>query len=242
MVFVCGVVNIIITVTKIRKSIIKSIPTSLQNAIGGGIGIFIAYIGVKNAGLLQFTSDPGKNIVLDGGTVIADASAVPALVTFNTPAVLLALIGLFLTIIFIVTKVKGAILLGIIATTIIGIPMGVVDLASAGATSGIGEAFAELGTTFGAAFGAAGMGSLFADAAKLPLVLMTSLPSACPIPSTPSEPLSEPDAERASSVPRMKRRWKTAQALSPRWTGPSSPTPSRPPSARFSAPPTQRLT
>lgn len=51
MVFLCGVVNILITVTKIRKSIIKAIPVSLQNAIGGGIGIFVAYIGLKNAGL-----------------------------------------------------------------------------------------------------------------------------------------------------------------------------------------------
>ena len=67
MVFICGIVNIIITVTKIRKSIIKAIPSGLQNAIGGGIGIFIAYIGIKDAGLLQFTFGPrhipifGKN-------------------------------------------------------------------------------------------------------------------------------------------------------------------------------------
>jgi AGZA family xanthine/uracil permease-like MFS transporter len=50
MVFICGLINILITVTKIRKLIIKSIPNSIQNAIGGGIGIFIAYIGIKNAG------------------------------------------------------------------------------------------------------------------------------------------------------------------------------------------------
>lgn len=173
MVFICGIVNIIITVTRIRKSIIKAIPNSLQNAIGGGIGIFIAYIGVKSAGLLSFTSDPGKNIVLDGGTVIADSSTVPALVTLNNPAVLLALIGLALTVILLVFKVKGAILIGIITTTIIGIPMGVVDTSTVGTTRGISTAFAELGTTLGAAFGNNGMISLFADATKIPLVLMT---------------------------------------------------------------------
>ena len=173
MVFICGIVNIIITVTKIRKSIIKSIPSSLQNAIGGGIGIFIAYIGIKNAGLLNFTSDPGKNVVLTGGTVIADASAVPALVTLNSPAVLLALIGLILIVALLVCKVKGAILIGIIATTIIGIPMGVVDTSTIGVTTGIGSSFAELGTTFGAVFGSKGIVSLFADATKIPLVLMT---------------------------------------------------------------------
>ncbi|NLO83587.1 MAG: NCS2 family permease [Clostridiales bacterium] len=173
MVFLCGLINIIITVTKIRKAIIKSIPVSLQNAIGGGIGIFIAYIGVKNAGLLNFTSDPGHNVVLDSGTVIADSSAVPALVTLNNPAVLLAIIGLVLTVILLVFKVRGAILLGIIATTIIGIPMGVVDLSQAGTTAGLGSALSDLGVTFGAALGPEGLGSLFSDPAKLPLVLVT---------------------------------------------------------------------
>lgn len=173
MVFICGLINILITVTKIRKSIIKSIPHSLQNAIGGGIGIFIAYIGVKNAGLINFTSDPGRNIVLEGGTVIADASAVPALVTLNNPAVLLAIIGLVLTVVLLVFKLRGAILIGIIATTIIGIPMGVVDVSKAGTTQGIADSFAQLGTTFGAAFGKDGLQSLFSDVSKIPLVLMT---------------------------------------------------------------------
>ncbi len=173
MVFICGLVNILITVTKIRKSIIKSIPVSLQNAIGGGIGIFIAYIGIKSAGLLNFTSDPGKNIVLEGGTVIADASAVPALVTLNNPVVLLGLIGLVLTIALLVFKVRGSILIGIVTTTIIGIPMGIVNLSAIGTTTGILSAFKELGTTFGAALGSQGMLSLFTDAAKIPLVLMT---------------------------------------------------------------------
>ena len=173
MVFICGLVNILITVTKIRKSIIKSIPVSLQNAIGGGIGIFIAYIGIKSAGLLNFTSDPGKNIILKGGTVIADASAVPGLVTLNNPVVLLGIIGLVLTIALLVFKVKGSILIGIIATTIIGIPMGIVDVSKISATSGIAESFKALGSTFGAALGSQGMLSLFTDSAKIPLVLMT---------------------------------------------------------------------
>ncbi len=173
MVFICGLVNIFITVTRIRKQIIKSIPVSLQNAIGGGIGIFIAYIGVKSAGLINFTSDPGHNIVLDSGTVIADSGAVPALVNFNSAPVLLAVIGLILTIVLLVMKVKAAILIGIVGTTLIGIPMGVVDVSQIGATSGIGQSFAELGTTFGAAFGKEGMMSLFSDPAKIPLVLMT---------------------------------------------------------------------
>ena len=56
MVFICGLINIIITVTKLRKFIIKSIPRSLQNAIGGGIGIFVAYIGFLNVSFVNFDS------------------------------------------------------------------------------------------------------------------------------------------------------------------------------------------
>lgn len=173
MVFICGLINVIITVTKIRKTIIKSIPTGLQNAIGGGIGIFIAYIGIKNAGLINFTSDPGKNIVLGDGTVIADASAVPALVNLNSAAVLLALIGLAITVVLLVLKVKGAILIGIVATTIIGIPMNVVNFAGVGIADGMAESFQELGTTFGVIFKSQGIPSLFSDPAKLPLVFAT---------------------------------------------------------------------
>lgn len=170
MVFICGLVNIFITVTKIRKLIIKSIPESLQNAIGGGIGIFIAYIGIKNAGLIQFTSDPGTYVLLDSKTVIASSAAVPAIVKLNAPAVLLALFGLALTVVLLVKNVKGAILISIAATTILGIPMGITTV---GQSMGFAEACSQLPETFGAAFGNPGLVSLFADPAKIPLVLMT---------------------------------------------------------------------
>jgi AGZA family xanthine/uracil permease-like MFS transporter len=174
MVFLCGMVNILITVTKVRKLIIKSIPESIQHAIGGGIGIFIAYIGIKDAGLLSFTSDPGKYQQFgDGGTVVADSSAVPALVDFNNAAVILSLIGIAIMIVLLILKVRGAILIGIIATTIIGVPMGVVHLDQIGTTTNLSTSFSELGQTFGAAFGKDGMVSLFTDASRIPLVLMT---------------------------------------------------------------------
>ncbi len=156
MVFLCGIINILITVTKLRKMIIKSIPESLQNAIGGGIGVFIAYIGLINS---------GKGFISFGD--------VPGLVTFNNPGVLLLLIGVTLTIILLVLKVKGAIFISIIATTLIGIPMGVTDLSGFGVASNLSGSFKELGTTFGAAFGKEGIGSLFSDTSKIPQVLMT---------------------------------------------------------------------
>ena len=170
MVFLCGILNIIITVTRIRKMIIEAIPPMLQHAIGGGIGVFIAYIGVKKCGLLTFTSDPGQNIVLDGGTVIANSSIVPAIVQFNSPAVLLALFGIILTVILIIRNVKGAILLGILVTAVIGIPLGLTTMSNSVSFS---DAVGQLPETFGAAFGNPGMQSLFSDASKLPLVLMT---------------------------------------------------------------------
>lgn len=173
MVFVCGLINVVITVTKVRKLLIESIPDALQKAIGGGIGIFIAYIGLKNAGLLQFTFDPGT-YTMAGETVIGSSAAVPALVTVSQPGVLLALIGLVLTIILVVKNVKGAILIGIVATTIIGIPMGIVNLSALGESAvSINEAFGELGTTFMAAFGPEGLGSLLSEPGKLPLLLVT---------------------------------------------------------------------
>jgi AGZA family xanthine/uracil permease-like MFS transporter len=173
MVFICGIINIILTVTKIRKLIIAAIPRSLQSAIGGGIGIFIAYIGIKHAGLINFTADPGTYTVLDSGTAIANSSAVPALVTLNDPTVLLALIGLAFIVILLVLNIKGAILIGIIGTTLLGIPMGIVDVSTIGVSSGIASSFSELGTVFGTIFTSAGIPSLFTEAAKIPLVLIT---------------------------------------------------------------------
>ena len=152
MVFICGLINILITVTKIRKFIIKSIPRSLQNAIGGGIGIFVAYIGFLNVGFVNF------------------GSGVPAMATLNTNVLWLFIIGLVITIVLLVLNVKGAILIGIVATAIIGIPMQVTSL---GSSISFTEACHQLPTTFCAIFTPAGLPSLFADAAKIPLVLIT---------------------------------------------------------------------
>ncbi|SHH77392.1 putative MFS transporter, AGZA family, xanthine/uracil permease [Sporobacter termitidis DSM 10068] len=121
MVLICGVINIIITTTGLRKAIIRSLPKVLQGAIGGGIGLFISYIGVKDAGFLKFTSDPGTYLFLGktpaDATVIANASAVPSLVNFSDPAVLLGLIGVLIIVTLMVRKVKGAILIGIVSVT-----------------------------------------------------------------------------------------------------------------------------
>ncbi len=152
MVFICGLVNIVITVTKARKYIIKAIPVSLQHAIGGGIGLFVAYIGLLNVGIVNF------------------GAGVPALSTLNTPVFWVFLIGMVLVVVLHLLKVKGAMLIAIIVTAVIGIPFGVTVTQD---TVSFTDACAALPTTFCAIFTKEGLGSLFSDPAKLPLVLIT---------------------------------------------------------------------
>lgn len=157
MVFICGIIGIIVTVSGIRRSLIAAIPRSLQHAIGGAIGLFIAYIGIKNAGIVEFVSTS------EGYT--AGAIAVPQLTTFNSPGVLLALIGIVLIAVLMILKVKGALLIGIIVTTVIGIPMGITDVShiSLFDMSAVGD-IKEVAFSL---FGNPGLGSLFSDPARL---------------------------------------------------------------------------
>lgn len=192
LVFICGLINILITITKVRKSIIKSIPKSLQYAIGVGIGFFIAYIGIKDAGFLKFTADapnilavfpktgapaniPAGDLTNQAGTVITNSGIIPALVNFSSMAVVLALIGLLITVVLLVLKVKGAILFGIITTTIIGIPMGVTNVSALADfnVATFGDSIAEIGKTAFVLFGNPGFGSLFANPERVFLVLIT---------------------------------------------------------------------
>ena len=152
MVFICGLINIFITVTKIRKTIIKAIPQSLQNAIGGGIGVFIAYLGFLNVGMINFDS------------------GVPALSNMNQPVLWVFLIGLVVAVVLTILKVKGGILIAIVITTLIGIPFGVTSTAD---TVSFSEALGALPSTFGVIFTSEGLPSLFADASKIPLVIIT---------------------------------------------------------------------
>ncbi|KRM88601.1 NCS2 family permease [Liquorilactobacillus vini] len=186
LVFLCGLINVTITITKIRRLIIKAIPEILQHAIGGGIGIFVAYIGIKNAGFLKFITDQAGIVSINGTTyhanlthfkngvtsVVSNGGVTPSLINFNQAAPILALIGLILTAFLVVKKVKGAILIGIIATTLLGVPMKVTQLSAVNNNSLL-MAFHQLGTTFGAAFSQQGMGSLFQDPGRFLLALMT---------------------------------------------------------------------
>lgn len=114
MVFICGIINLLITVTKVRKKIIKAIPEFMQEAITVGIGLFITYIGLRSSGFIEFSVS-----FVEGG--IAKASdVVPQLAIFNNKEVILSLIGLFITGILVSRKTKNAYLISIVLTTIIG--------------------------------------------------------------------------------------------------------------------------
>lgn len=105
-----GVLFLILSFCGIREAIIKSIPENLKIAVSVGIGLFICLIGLANAGI----------VASDTGTIIGFNNF-----NLSHASALLAVIGLIITIILYVCKVPGAILIGIAATTIIGIPMGV---------------------------------------------------------------------------------------------------------------------
>lgn len=122
MVFICGIINVFITVTSIRKKVIKAIPEFMQEAITVGIGLFITYIGVKSAGLIEFSVSLVNNGIASANDVV------PQLATFGNSEVILAVIGLLITGVLVSKKVKNSYLLSIIVTTIIGLFMGVTKL------------------------------------------------------------------------------------------------------------------
>lgn len=109
-IFLEGVLFILLTVTNVRKLIVDAIPVTMKRAIGAGIGLYIAFIGLKSAGII----------------VNSEATSV-ALGSFSEPAVILSIIGFLITSVLVILNVKGGMLLGIIATTLIGIPMGVTN-------------------------------------------------------------------------------------------------------------------
>ena len=107
-VLVEGLVFILLTVTNLREKIVYALPRSLRDSISVGIGLFIAFIGLQNAGIVK---DSSATLVTLGD--------------LGEPSTLLAMLGIVITSVLLVLKVKGALLIGIVVTAIVGIPMGV---------------------------------------------------------------------------------------------------------------------
>lgn len=103
-----GLIFIILTLTNLREAIVNLLPETIKKSISAGIGLFIAFIGLQNAEI----------IVNNDATLIS-------LGNITSGAPMLGLVGLLITSILLIRKVKGALLIGILATTIIGIPLGI---------------------------------------------------------------------------------------------------------------------
>ena len=105
-----GLIFILLTVTNVREAIVNAIPAALKNAIGAGIGLFIAFVGLQNAGV-----------------IIDNSATLVSLGEITHGSALLACIGLVITAVMVAKNVRGAMLIGILVTTLIGIPMGITE-------------------------------------------------------------------------------------------------------------------
>lgn len=122
-----GIIFILLTVTNLREAIVNAIPLSMRNAIGAGIGLFIAFIGLQNAG-----------VIVDNGSTLVELGDI------TSGSALLALIGLLITGFLYIKNVRGAMLIGILVTTLIGIPMGVTEFKGVlSSPAPIGEIFCK---------------------------------------------------------------------------------------------------
>jgi AGZA family xanthine/uracil permease-like MFS transporter len=110
-VFIEGIIFLILTAFNIRELIVNAIPLSLKHAVSSGIGLFIAFIGLQNAGV-----------------VVNNDATLVGLGDMGSPAVLVALGGIVLTAVLLALRVKGALLIGIFAATIAGLPFGVTQM------------------------------------------------------------------------------------------------------------------
>lgn len=107
-VFIEGIIFIFLTVTNLREMLINMMPENIKKSIGFGIGFYISFIGLRNAGI-----------------VVDNEATLVALGDFSSPTVILTIIGMVITSALLIRRVRGALLIGIVATTIIGIPLGV---------------------------------------------------------------------------------------------------------------------
>lgn len=134
-VFLSGIVFMILTVTKVRQLLVVAVPSSLKVAITVGIGLFITIIGLKLSGIMAVKAAviPPTIAALNSNGGVSDLMFFEwniGLGSLKSPEVLLTLIGLAITGALMVRRIKGSLLIGIVAATIIGIPMGVTHIAS----------------------------------------------------------------------------------------------------------------
>ena len=129
-VFISGIIFIILTITKIRQILVIAVPNSLKRAITVGIGLFITIIGLKLSEIMVVTTSliPSTlaSVTKSGGSVLLKSFEWNiGMGSFHNPAMVLCVTGLAITTLLMARRVKGSLLIGIVLTTLIGIPMGV---------------------------------------------------------------------------------------------------------------------
>ncbi|KGX89646.1 NCS2 family permease [Pontibacillus marinus] len=129
-VFIAGIIFMILSLLKIREKIINVIPKDLKHAIAGGIGFFIAFIGLKNAGI-----------------VVGNEETLVSIGQLTSPGTALAVFGFIITLMMLVRGIRGGIFYGIVLTSILGMSIGLVDVPD----SVVGEV-PSLEPTFGVVF------------------------------------------------------------------------------------------
>lgn len=144
LVFISGVLFIIITVAGIREAIVNAIPKNIKIAISGGIGLFIAFVGLRNAGIVINSDSTGVTMVDFSALFKADAEPAAKIAVWGA---IIAIIGLLLTAVLYLLKVKGSLLISIAAMTILGIPLGVTVIPS-GVFSSFGATFSQQWSDF----------------------------------------------------------------------------------------------
>ena len=155
-VFISGVIFILISVTGVRKAIINAIPVQLKLAIGAGIGFFIAFVGLKNAGI-----------------IVASPSTFVTIGNLTDPTVLLAIVGLLITIALVIKNVPAAVFVGMVITAIIGIILGFMGMAGMPALPDRFISFDFELQAFGSCF--SGISELFANPFQAFVVIFSFL-------------------------------------------------------------------
>ncbi|AJY74355.1 NCS2 family permease [Paenibacillus beijingensis] len=127
-VFISGIVFLILTLTQIRQMLITAVPDSIKHAITVGIGLFITIIGLKNSGLMTIAAETVNDVPKGTFTNLLSFETVVHMGDLNEPSVYLTIIGILLIAVMMVLRVPGAILWGILATTVIAIASGNVNV------------------------------------------------------------------------------------------------------------------
>ena len=161
LVFWEGFIFLLLTLTGVRQKIVEAIPASLKTAIGCGIGLFIAFIGLKN-----------------GGIIVANPATFVSLGNFSQPAPLLVLFGILLTAVLIVRRVRGAIILSVLVLAVAGLflraPVGA-DGVGGGMITAMPKTFVSAPASLAPTFGKLDFGYLFTHFGKAVPLLLTLL-------------------------------------------------------------------